>query len=334
MDELTNIVTNNPAEDRGSSIDGRKDLGSAQPRSLSAGEDTPTRGDKSSHILSDHPSAKPKTDQKGRETTLKGKKSTAAKKSSSTSAPKTAVGREKTGARDLDELNSKIDKLTDIVGSVVPIVKELKTAYDEARTNDAYSLDPDNRESGESGDEEEPLEPPAKKAKDSPPDTNDSEGGLLDSLVLEVTGIERTGPALPEKIVTAVNSILASGLSEQIAATKMESINRPENCNLLKITKVNQEIWDIALKQTRTMDARLQKMQELLIKGLISTAQLAGCVGDALEGTKELPDVKTIWEDLSNGMVLTAAANHMLNMCRRDMFKADLDPDYKASRRG
>ena len=71
-------------------------------------------------------------------------------------------------------------------------------------------------------------------------------------------------------------------------------------------------------------------MQELLIKGLTPIATLAGSVGEAMESSSELPDKTQVWDNLSNALVLIAGANHELNMCRRDMFKADLDKDYKA----
>ena len=35
-------------------------------------------------------------------------------------------------------------------------------------------------------------------------------------------------------------------------------------------------------------------------------------------------------EGLSTSVLLITSANHDLNMCRRDMFKADLDENYKA----
>lgn len=71
-------------------------------------------------------------------------------------------------------------------------------------------------------------------------------------------------------------------------------------------------------------------MQELLIKGLVPVAKIAGFVGEAMEGTSDMPDEKSSWEDLSSAVVLIAGANYELNMCRRDLFKADLDKDYKA----
>jgi hypothetical protein len=112
----------------------------------------------------------------------------------------------------------------------------------------------------------------------------------VDSLLLVVTENEQTGAALPDKIESVLNSILAHGLNEQTAISRKEKIRRPDNCKLLQVTKVNQEIWDISQKSTRAMDARLQKMQEMLIKGLTPVATLAGAVGEAVEGSSDMPD--------------------------------------------
>jgi hypothetical protein len=218
------------------------------------------------------------------------------------------------------------------VGEVVPIVRQLKAAHDE-----------DERSRGEleddllDGSSSERDVHPDKHEEDSSPESaakrrklDSSEGGIVDSLVLEVTDTERTGTALPDKIASVLDNILSRGLKDQAATARKETIKRPENCKLLSVTKVNQEIWDIAHYSTRSMDSRLQKMQELLIKGLTPIATLAGSVGETMESSGELPDKTQVWSDLSTAMVLIAGANHELNMCRRDMFKADLDKDYKA----
>ena len=109
-------------------------------------------------------------------------------------------------------------------------------------------------------------------------------------------------------------------------------MKRPENCDLLRVTKVNTEIWDIARKATRSMDARLQKLQEALIKGLIPISRLAGMIGASLgkDPKAPVPTPEALWEGLSTSIVLIASANHDLNMCCRDLFKVDLDDNYKA----
>ena len=78
------------------------------------------------------------------------------------------------------------------------------------------------------------------------------------------------------------------------------------------------------------MDARLQALQDTLIKGLIPLADISGQVGEALDSGTAMPTAAAFWEALSNSLLLVAAANHSLKICRRDMFKTDLDDNYKA----
>ena len=53
-------------------------------------------------------------------------------------------------------------------------------------------------------------------------------------------------------------------------------------------------------------------------------------MGEVLEKRKVMPTQDELWESLSNSVLLIASANHDLNMCRRDLFKVDLDDTYKA----
>jgi hypothetical protein len=147
-----------------------------------------------------------------------------------------------------------------------------------------------------------------------------------------VTESKPTDQALPEKISTILNNILASGLNEQALAKRKDSVKRPENCSLLRVTKVNPEIWDIARETTCSMEARLQKLQEALVKGLIPISHLAGIVGTSLGKDPKVPGPppEELWEGLSTYVLLIASANHDLNMCCQDLFKADLDDNYKA----
>ena len=187
--------------------------------------------------------------------------------------------------------------------------------------------------------EHEVDEPPSKRPKSdlgtqsSSPKTGESTTGpnsKVDSLVTEVTEDEVTGPAISEKIASVLNNIFASGLNEQATKRRKENIHRPSNSKLLTQTRVNPEIWDIAKKQTRSMDSRLQTLQDTLIKGLIPLADLIGKVGESLDSGTAMPTKEALWEELSNSLLLVAAANHSLNICRRDMFKTDLDDNYKA----
>ena len=49
-----------------------------------------------------------------------------------------------------------------------------------------------------------------------------------------------------------------------------------------------------------------------------------------MDSDTAIPTKEALWEGLSNSLLLVAAANHSFNICRRDMFKTDLDDNYKA----
>lgn len=214
-------------------------------------------------------------------------------------------------------VNQKIDTLMAMMNDIAPVVKTLKEAYEDALLG------------GSQSDDDEVDGPPAKQMKTATTATVASLG-VVDSLVSEINTEEKTGPAISGKIAKALDSILSTGLNEKIAAKRKENIDRPENCKLLTTTRVNPEIWDIAKKQTRSMDARFQQLQETLMKGLVPLANMAGKVGEAIDSASDIPPNEELWEALSNASILVALANHDLNICRRDMFKTDLDEDYKA----
>ena len=78
------------------------------------------------------------------------------------------------------------------------------------------------------------------------------------------------------------------------------------------------------------MDARLQKIQESLVKDLAPIARLTGTMGEVLGKGSAMPTQDELGESLSNSVLLIASATHDLNMCRCDLFKVDIDETYKA----
>lgn len=80
------------------------------------------------------------------------------------------------------------------------------------------------------------------------------------------------------------------------------------------------------------MDARLQKVQETLVKGIVPIARLMGTTREVLEKEWIMPSPDELWKGLFvfNSVLLIASATLDLNMCREDLFKVDLDDTYKA----
>ena len=238
------------------------------------------------------------------------------------------VGRSNDTDTELASVNNKIDAMMAMLNDIAPVVKTLNDAYESSLLADSDNEnDVDTHRDTQTSTVSDDVQT-AQKPADGGQTSNSL--SVVDSLVSDVNSEEKTGPAISGKIAKALDSILANGLNEQVLSKRKEGINRPENCTMLTTVRVNPEILDIAKKQTRSIDARLQALQDSLIKGLIPLATMAGKVGAAIDTNVALPPKEELWEALSNASILVAAANHHLNICRRDMFKFELNESYKA----
>ena len=154
--------------------------------------------------------------------------------------------------------------------------------------------------------------PPRVRARKTPPTTSQRnqgrKGRRLESVLLgllkKVTENEQTEPTLHDKVSSLVDSLLASGLNEPTLLKRKENIKKPKNCKLLRVTKVNSEIWDIAQKTTRSMDARSQKVQHSLVSSIIPIARLMGTTGEVIEKKDAMPSPGELWKGLSNSVLL------------------------------
>ena len=146
-------------------------------------------------------------------------------------------------------------------------MQKLKASYDAAQEEEDELLNAPEGKGDENPADDKPTEPLAIKGKSD--DLKSSSCGQIAEVVKEVTENEQAEPPLHEKVSSLVDSLPASGLNEPAPLKLKENIKRPENCKRLHVTKLDSEIWDSAQKTTRSMDARLQKVQESLVKGVI-----------------------------------------------------------------
>ncbi|CAB4045446.1 Hypothetical predicted protein, partial [Paramuricea clavata] len=158
---------------------------------------------------------------------------------------------------------------------------------------------------------------------------NDNEeefGAILDSVVQELDE-EQLGPDVSEKLhAQVINKTLRSKLSEEKRKEKQNAYPKPQNCESLETTRVNLEIWARLQSSTRSRDIRLQKVQSLLLKGLLPLVQL-------LENCRQSDDRSTdkgkIIKLALDSVSLVAQANVELNSRRRALIKPDLNEKFQ-----
>ena len=138
-----------------------------------------------------------------------------------------------------------------------------------------------------------------------------------------MTKDEQTTRHLRGKVSSLVGSPLATS---QPSSNGKKPLRGQKIAKFLHVTKDNSETWDIVQKTTPSTDARSQKVQESLIKGIIPIARLQDPLGK--EGP--IPSPGELWKGLSKSVLWIASAIHDLNMCRPDIFKVDLDDTCNA----
>ena len=74
---------------------------------------------------------------------------------------------------------------------------------------------------------------------------------------------EPIGEPISCKAAEIINKLIRSNLKESTLKDKVESYSRPENCESLTHTRVNPEVWSVLKSATRSLDSKLQKVQQL-----------------------------------------------------------------------
>ena len=101
----------------------------------------------------------------------------------------------------------------------------------------------------------------------------------------------------------------------------------PNNCNHLTPVLVNEEIWDLMARKTKTVDLAFQKVQEQLVPGLSALTILANQLLKDIQNSKTT-DTAAVSQKLMDGTALVGSANWNITMKRHELIKPDLSLPY------
>ena len=94
-----------------------------------------------------------------------------------------------------------------------------------------------------------------------------SQDDILESLTQAFVQTKEKSPAI-EKIAGLIDNMVTGGLSPNTIKERVEKYPPPENCQFLSTSTVNEEIWDLLPRRSRTVDLAFQRVQEPLVQGL------------------------------------------------------------------
>ena len=98
---------------------------------------------------------------------------------------------------------------------------------------------------------------------------------ILESLTQAFVQSKEKSPAIAEKIAELIDNIATGGLSSETVKERADKYPSPENCKFLSITTVNEKIWDLLPRRSRTVDLAFQRVQEPIVQSLSAMSILS-----------------------------------------------------------
>ena len=144
---------------------------------------------------------------------------------------------------------------------------------------------------------------------------------MVDSLTQAFTTSKNTSPAIEGKIAELIDNMLIGELSAETVKERVKKHPPPENCKFLAVTMMNEEIWDLLPRKSRTVDLAFQRVQEPLLQGISALTKLAGKL------VKDINDGKTL-DTVMDSVAMLENTNWKLNMKQRELIKPELNPPY------
>ena len=233
--------------------------------------------------------------------------------------------------KQLAEITQQLTALTNAMKFVTPIVTELKAARDEYMEYEAAS------EEGEYPDSDAEQEPPVKKVRSNSQDDTlainlleQESPSILNTMAKAVNQSEKTGPEIDDKLSEVVTQYLERGMDRDSLEKIQEKILRPQNCERLKVVRVNPPIFNNVSKDTKQEDLCLQKVQRPLISGITNLVALLNQMLTAAKNKVESPSNATLMTTISQTIGILCDSSHELDLRRRWLFKSEMKEEYKA----
>ena len=90
----------------------------------------------------------------------------------------------------------------------------------------------------------------------------------------------------------------------------MNKYHRPENCESLTKVHVNQAVWDNLSPPVRSQDAKMQKVQTSLFKGMCAST---GMINKRIDQIPSFPVGSELRQEATDAFALLANTNAELN---------------------
>ena len=126
------------------------------------------------------------------------------------------------------------------------------------------------------------------------------EDDVIDSLTQAYLPHSRQSPPVEAKIASFLEQSLTGELCSDMLTETGEKYPPPDNCKNLTTVMVNEEIWDLLTRKSRTVDFGFQKVQGPLMQGLSALSIRADRLLKDVKNVKDT-NIRDVLQQLRTG---------------------------------
>ena len=223
---------------------------------------------------------------------------------------------------DQDNSNARLDEMSTKVNEMY----NFEYDYTEGDDGQEFDIEPDENNNHDIAQNVNPniesdnTEPPAAKKQKT-----DSDSFFKDSAE-KFKVKEKVDKSVDQDLAEMVNSLFRQGIPEEKFSELIKSIDRPENCEALTKTRVNQLIWDLLSDFTKSEENRIQFRQNIIVKAACLVTKLLDRLNSLKKDGMDIP--QDLIEMGTGAVGLLGHCNKSINLGRREMHKCDLSFEY------
>ena len=83
---------------------------------------------------------------------------------------------------------------------------------------------------------------------------SEKQNDVLESLTQAFVQTKDKSPAITEKVASLIDNMASGGLSPETVKERVDKYPPPENCKFLCTTTINEEVWDLLPRRSKTVD--------------------------------------------------------------------------------
>ena len=142
--------------------------------------------------------------------------------------------------------------------------------------------------------------------------------------------VVQKGPPIDQRLANVFQDLAWGSFKQEKRDQVISGTIPPENLESLDVTKVNKEVWLKISHGTKSFDLSFQKLQDLILKSICITSNLANeFYGARSSSREELTEInsKTIKKCADTAMLI-GKLNYDLFACRWELIIPELNSSY------